>query len=479
MWLSTDQDDDHFGIDKVKDRLLQYLAVIKLRNEAFEAKEAERLSIESAEVEEQRSPAAEGVERPKAAKAHVTRRSSAPSARPPHDKQVKHAKQHRTPRSKAPILLLLGPPGVGKTSIAKSLASALGRPYTRMALGGVHDEAEIRGFKRTYVGAMPGNLVQALRTVGVSDPVILLDEIDKLSSGSSVRGDPSAAMLEVLDPEQNHSFTDHYINTPIDLSGVLFVASANDLSTISPPLRDRMEIIRLSGYVDTEKLQIARRFLLPKQIEANQLQPGHVSIDDDVLLHLIHRYARWESGVRTLERQIGAVVRSKAVDLITVRDKLQPKPSLLETRLQGYDAAVSEQDLARILGSDYHEEEALDAFEDVRPGVATGLGYMGSGNGGVLPVEITSFPGSGKLRLTGSLGKVIQESAEIALSWVKANAYDLGLTNDRKDIITKDLDLHLHMPEGGISKDGPSAGVAFVLAMVSLFSGLTIDPKLA
>lgn len=475
-------DDDHFGIDKVKDRLLQYLAVIRLRNEAWEAKEQKRLAEVAAEEEAQRKidEAAAATESnavvSKDSTAKRGKKSAKAAVKP---KAIAASPRNRSPKSKAPILLLLGPPGVGKTSIAKSLATALGRPYTRIALGGVHDEAEIRGFKRTYVGAMPGNFVQALRRVGVNDPVILLDEIDKLSSGAQIRGDPSAAMLEVLDPEQNHSFTDHYINTPIDLSSVTFIASANDISTIPAPLRDRMEVIRLSGYVDVEKMQIGKRFLLPKQVDANQLQPGHVSISDDVLMHLIHRYAQWESGVRTLERQIGAVVRSKAVELITVRDKLSDRPSLDAIDIPGYNPVVTQDDLATILGANYHEEEELDSLESVRPGTATGLAYMGSGNGGVLTVEVTSFPGSGRLRMTGSLGKVILESAEIALSWIKANAYELGLTADKKEDLTKGLNLHVHMPAGSIPKDGPSAGVAFVLAMVSLFSGLTIDPRLA
>lgn len=411
-------DDDHFGISKVKERLLQFLAVIRLRNEAWEESEAKRAYAEREELEKQReadqkladekqsTPEAAGSSGSggggkKALPAPLARTPSPPGS--PTEQERKPASprsprpQHRSPKTKAPILLLVGPPGVGKTSIAKSLATALGRPYTRIALGGVHDEAEIRGFKRTYVGSMPGTFVQALRRVGVNDPVILLDEIDKLSSGANLRGDPSAAMLEVLDPEQNHSFTDHYINTPIDLSSVTFVASANTLQTIPPPLLDRMEVISLSGYIDTEKREIARRFLLPKQIAANQMQPGHIDMDDDVLLHIIHRYAAYESGVRTLERQIGAVVRWKAVELIQARDKLQDKPPLDRIDIPGFNPKVSKDDLAEILGHNYHEEDTLDALQDVQPGVSTGLGYTGSGNGAILPVEVTSFPGNGQL----------------------------------------------------------------------------------
>lgn len=290
-----------------------------------------------------------------------------------------------------------GPPGVGKTSIARSLAVAMGRPFSRAALGGVSDESEIRGFRRTYVGSMPGLFIQKLRQVGVNNPVILLDEIDKLSTGNSNRGDPSAAMLEVLDPEQNHTFTDHYINTPVDLSSVLFIATANSTDTIPAPLLDRMEIIHLSGYVDVEKLQIARKYLLPKQLSANSLQPEHVKIDDDTILAIVNRYCGYESGVRTLERQIGSVCRWKAVELARARDHLksdqvQPVATL---SVEGYDPTVRIEDLETILGHDYKKQDELE--EHGRPGAAVGLGYTGSGTGCILHVEATSMPGKGEL----------------------------------------------------------------------------------
>lgn len=358
----------------------------------------------------------------------------------------------------------------------------MGRPFSRAALGGISDESEIRGFRRTYVGSMPGMFIQKLRQVGVNNPVILLDEIDKLSGGSSTRGDPAAAMLEVLDPEQNHTFTDHYINTPVDLSSVLFIATANSLDTIPAPLLDRMEIINLSGYVDTEKLQIARKYLLPKQLKANSLQPEHVKINDDTLLAIVNRYCGYESGVRTLERQIGSVCRWKAVELARARDQLysshttasiQPVATL---HVDGYDPTVRTEDLETILGHNYKKDDELETVG--RPGAAVGLGYTGSGTGCILHVEATSMPGRGELRLTGSLGDVIKESAVIALSWLKANAFNLGLA-ERDQNIMEGIDIHLHLPEGGIKKDGPSAGVAMTMCLLSLFSGQAMDPRLA
>lgn len=315
---------------------------------------------------------------------------------------------------KAPILLLQGPPGTGKTSIAKSLAKALGRKFHRISLGGVRDEAEIRGHRRTYVGAMPGLIVQALKKVGCSDPIILLDEIDKMSSNSH-HGDPSAAMLEVLDPEQNHSFNDHYVNIPVDLSRVLFIATANSLETIPPPLLDRMETISLPGYTFLEKQSIAERHLIPKQAHSNGLSTEQAVIPSDVILKIATEYTR-EAGVRNLERELGAVCRYKAVEYAESKDT---KTS--------YNPKVTIDDLQEILGMQKFEAELAET--DVKPGVVTGLAYMGSGNGGLLFFEAVEMPGKGQLQLTGNLGDVIKESANIALSWVRANAFKLGLTS--------------------------------------------------
>lgn len=321
---------------------------------------------------------------------------------------------------RAPILLLQGPPGTGKTSIARSLAKALGRKFHRISLGGVRDEAEIRGHRRTYVGAMPGLIVQALKQVDCCDPVILLDEIDKMSSNSH-HGDPSAAMLEVLDPEQNHSFKDHYVNIPVDLSKVLFIATANNLETIPPPLLDRMETISLPGYTFLEKKSIAERHLIPKQAQVNGLTPEQTRLTEDIILKIATEYTR-EAGVRNLEREIGAVCRYKAVEFAESRDS--------DTT---YNPVVTEADLENILGLQKFEAELAET--DVKPGVVTGLAYMGSGNGGLLFFEAIEMPGKGQVQLTGSLGDVIKESAHIALSWVRANAFRLGITAKAGDDI--------------------------------------------
>jgi ATP-dependent Lon protease len=275
----------------------------------------------------------------------------------------------------------------------------MGRPFSRAALGGIRDEAEIRGFRRTYVGSMPGIFIQKMKQVGVNNPVILLDEIDKLAGGAGTHGDPAAAMLEVLDPEQNHTFTDHYINTPVDLSSVLFIATANSLDTIPGPLLDRMEVIHLSGYVDVEKLQIARKYLLPKQLKANSLQPEHLKISDEALLSIINRFCGHESGVRNLERQVGSICRWKAVELARARDEVQPdrQQSVDALVVAGYNPTVRIEDLESILGHDFPEPDKVEDEKHMRPGCAVGLGYTGSGTGCLLFVEVTSMPGSGGL----------------------------------------------------------------------------------
>ncbi|KAI7863829.1 ATP-dependent protease La [Spinellus fusiger] len=367
---------------------------------------------------------------------------------------------------KAPILCFVGPPGVGKTSLGRSIASALSRNFHRISLGGVRDEAEMRGHRRTYVGAMPGLIIQGLRKCGVNNPLILLDEIDKLVH-SSHYGDPAAALLEVLDPEQNHTFSDHFLNVPFDLSTVLFIATANSVDTIPEPLLDRMELIHLSGYTFDEKLHIAKSHLLPKQISAHGMEESHICMPDDVLLHLAEDYTR-ESGVRHLERTIASVVRSKCVALAELRES---------GSTNDYSPNITLEDLKDILGISVYEKEVAE--REPIPGVVTGLAYSGSGHGGILFIESTKMPGSGTLQLTGSLGDVIKESAQIALTWVKSNAYRIRLTPTHLDNIVEKYDVHIHMPSGAVPKDGPSAGVTFVTSLVSLFSGCHVLPTTA
>ena len=376
-------DEDHHGLDKVKERILEYLAVRKL-----------------------------------------------------------------APDTKAPILCFVGPPGVGKTSLGRSIARTMGRKFARASLGGVRDEAEIRGHRRTYVGAMPGRIMQNLRRAGSRNPVFLLDEVDKL--GADFRGDPSSALLEVLDPEQNDTFTDHYLDVPFDLSRVLFIATANTLGTIPLPLLDRMEIIELPGYTERDKLRIAKDFLVPKQLEDHGLRPEQVAIDDAAIDRVVSEYTR-EAGVRNLERNIAALMRKAAYQVA------QKGP---EARVE-----IDEAFVGTALGAPPHQPEAVE--QTTIPGVAVGLAATAHG-GDILFIEST-FTSGGKglrLRLTGQLGDVMRESAEAALSWVRSNAESLGL-----DPATFEKgEIHLHVPAGAIPKDGPSAGVALVTAIVSLLS---------
>lgn len=443
-------DDDHYGLEKIKKRLLEYLAVLKLKESANKSIDEQIRALADAAhpTEGEKDEAAE--EKP---------------AREPTEEEVRLLEKKRMV-DKSPILLLVGPPGTGKTSLAKSIATALGRKFHRISLGGVRDEAEIRGHRRTYVAAMPGLVVNGLKKVGVSNPVFLLDEIDKLGT-SNYNGDPSAAMLEVLDPEQNHTFTDHYVNIPIDLSKVLFIATANSLDTIPPPLLDRMETIQLSGYTTLEKRHIAERHLIPKQVTTNGLHAEEVSIPTDVLDKIITAYTR-ESGVRNLEREIGSVCRSKAVEYATAKDT---------DTLSAYTPTVTLSDLDAILGIERFAEELTEQHS--RPGVVTGLvAYSTGGQGSILFIEIADMPGSGRVQLTGKLGDVLKESVEVALSWVKAHAFELGLCAADEDVM-KSRAIHVHCPSGAIPKDGPSAGLAHTVALISLFSGKPVPPTLA
>jgi len=373
-------DEDHYGLEKVKRRIIEYLAVRKL-----------------------------------------------------------------APQGKAPILCFVGPPGVGKTSLGQSIARAMGRKFQRVSLGGVHDEAEIRGHRRTYVGALPGNIIQAIRKAGSRNCVLMLDEIDKLGAG--IHGDPAAALLEVLDPEQNSTFRDNYLAVPFDLSRVVFITTANMLDTIPGPLRDRMEVISLAGYTAAEKLQIARRYLVRRQMEANGIKPEQVEITDSALEDIIEHYTR-ESGVRNLEREIGKALRHAAVRI---------------AQGEAGPIRINAGDLQAILGPPQFENEV--AMRTSVPGVATGLAWTPVG-GDILFVEATRIPGSSKLILTGQLGEVMQESAQAAFSIVKNRAQQLGIDPARFE----KSDIHVHVPAGAVPKDGPSAGITIFVALVSLLA---------
>jgi ATP-dependent Lon protease len=383
-------DEDHYGLEKIKRRILEYLAVRKLN-----------------------------------------------------------------PQGRSPILCFVGPPGVGKTSLGQSIAKATGRKFARVSLGGVHDEAEIRGHRRTYVGALPGNIVQSLRKAGTRNAVMMLDEIDKLGAGG-FHGDPASAMLEVLDPEQNATFRDNYLGVPFDLSGVMFIATANVLDTIPGPLRDRMEVIHLPGYTAREKQQIARRYLVARQLAAAGLSAEQVEISDAALLAIIEDYTR-EAGVRNLEREIGNVVRHVAVRI--AEGSVQ--------RMQ-----IGSDDLTAILGPRKFEAEV--AMRTGIPGVATGLAWTPVG-GDILFVEAARMPGAGKLILTGQLGDVMKESAQAALSLVKARSRQLGISAEALE----KSDIHIHVPAGATPKDGPSAGVAMFVALASLLTGRPVRSDVA
>jgi ATP-dependent Lon protease len=446
-------DDDHYGLEKIKKRLLEYLAVLKLKQSVNSdvdqqiAKLTSDLSPKNDTYGKEVDPLSDEDRDAATTKLHVLR--------------------SKRMVDKSPILLLVGPPGTGKTSLAKSIAMSLGRKFHRISLGGVRDEAEIRGHRRTYVAAMPGLIVTGLKKVGVNNPVFLLDEIDKVGT-SNFHGDPSAAMLEVLDPEQNHTFSDHYVGVPIDLSKVLFIATANTLDTIPPPLLDRMETIQLSGYTTIEKRHIAKQHLIPKQIRTNGLNDGDVKLADNVVDAIITSYTR-ESGVRNLEREIGSVCRYKAVQYADAKDA---------SDLSRYKPEVSIDELEEILGIERFDEEIAE--KKSRPGIVTGLvAYSSGGQGSILFIEVADMPGNGRVQLTGKLGDVLKESVEVALTWVKAHSYDLGLTLDPSEDIMKNRSVHVHCPAGAIPKDGPSAGLAHTVALISLFSHKAVPPQVA
>ncbi|GAB6428967.1 MULTISPECIES: endopeptidase La [Bacillus] len=378
---------DHYGLEKVKERVLEYLAVQKLTNSL-----------------------------------------------------------------KGPILCLVGPPGVGKTSLARSIATSLNRNFVRVSLGGVRDESEIRGHRRTYVGAMPGRIIQGMKKAKTVNPVFLLDEIDKMSN--DFRGDPSAALLEVLDPEQNHNFSDHYIEEPYNLSKVMFVATANTLSSIPGPLLDRMEIISIAGYTELEKVHIAREHLLPKQLKEHGLRKGNLQVRDEALLEIIRYYTR-EAGVRTLERQIAKVCRKAAKIIVTAERKR---------------IVVTEKNIVDLLGKHIFRYGQAEKTDQV--GMATGLAYTAAG-GDTLAIEVSVAPGKGKLILTGKLGDVMKESAQAAFSYIRSRAEELQIDPN----FHEKNDIHIHVPEGAVPKDGPSAGITMATALISALTGIPVSKE--
>ena len=358
------------------------------------------------------------------------------------------------PETRGPILCFVGPPGVGKTSLGQSIARALGRKFIRMSLGGMRDEAELRGHRRTYIGAMPGRIVQEIRKAGTNNPVFMLDELDKV--GADFRGDPTAALLEVLDPAQNHTFQDHYLNVPLDLSKVLFIATANYMAPVPPALRDRMEVIELPGYTRQEKLQIARRYLVKRQLADNGLKASQARWTDTAILRIIDSYTR-EAGVRELERQIGGVCRAVAA-------------RIAERKTRG--RTITARFIGDVLGPPKYESEL--ALRTSSPGVATGMAYTPTG-GEIIFIEATAYSGKGNLTLTGQIGDVMRESAQAALSLIKSGLKSLGLNEDQ----LSQSDIHVHVPAGAVPKDGPSAGVAMFTALASLLTGKPVRPEVA
>ncbi len=414
-------DEDHFGLNDIKERILEFLAVRKRRLE---------LSDEQA------------------AKAKAANGKSKKGG-------VKTVVDHIRPEREGVILCFAGPPGVGKTSLGASIARAMGRKFIRMAVGGVRDEAEIRGFRRTYIGSMPGRVVQSMRRAESRNPIFMLDEVDKL--GNDHRGDPSSALLEVLDPEQNRSFRDHYLDVPFDLSQAIFICTANSLETIPGPLRDRMEILQLSGYTEQEKLAIAKGYLVPRQLKENGLRTGEVLFTDSAILKLMRDYTR-EAGVRNLEREIGSICRKLVTRMQEGKVKLPFK--------------VQDKDLPALRGKARFYSEVAE--RTVMPGVATGMSWTPVG-GDILFIEATRMPGGKGFQLTGQLGDVMRESAQAAFSYIRSHSDELKI----KDEIFEKSDIHLHVPTGAQPKDGPSAGVTMATAIASLLTGRTVRPDIA
>jgi len=401
-------DEDHYDLDDIKERIMEYLAVRKLRLERKNEEEGKE------EEEEEKK-----------------------------EKEKEPADLIRSEREGV-ILCFIGPPGTGKTSLGRSIARALGRKFVRQSLGGVRDEAEIRGHRRTYIGAMPGRIIQALRRVESRNPIFMLDEIDKV--GQDWRGDPSSALLEVLDPEQNRDFRDHYLDVPFDLSQVMFITTGNILDTIPHALRDRMEILRLSGYTEEEKIKIAQQYLIPRQIRENSLLPEEIEFNEGAIRKVIRDYTR-EAGVRNLERELGSICRKVATKVAEGEE--------------GVKTLIAEEKVAEFLGKPKYFFEAAERTEI--PGVATAVAWTPTG-GDILFIEATRMPGKKGFTLTGQLGDVMKESAQAALSYVRSKAEELGINGD----FFEQTDIHLHVPAGSIPKDGPSAGVTIATALASL-----------
>jgi ATP-dependent Lon protease len=383
-------DEDHYGLEQIKERILEYLAVCQM----------------------QKKPG-------------------------------------------ATIMCFVGPPGVGKSSLGRSIARSLGRKFVQMSLGGMHDESEIRGHRRTYVGAMPGNIIQQLKRAGEKNPVIMLDEIDKLGIGN-FQGDPASALIEVLDPELNFAFNDHYLDVPFDLSNILFITTANILDPIPPALLDRMEVIELPGYIEEEKIQIAQKYLIPKQLKFNGLEKNPFTLDEEAIAYIIRRYTR-EAGLRDLEREIGKICRKVAKKMIEEGKKI---------------TKITKKDIPDLLGVEQFYEDMKQEKDMV--GIATGLAWTQAG-GEIIFIEATKMPGQNQLILTGHLGEIMQESAKAALSFLRSNAKKYGI----KDSAFDKTDIHIHVPEGATPKDGPSAGITIGTALLSLFTGKKIRRDLA